>query len=233
MKYPGAYYNTMLVREDGGEGGENAFWQEDQNEPKGTSNLAFKNTRCWEEWPEKLTKLKLAVDPSQGKNDPAAYCAGGTLNGALFIKDGMLANHGSAQTIDQIVWFVKKYPEIEEIILESNLFKDILKTQLEKRLSEEKDENGNSCYRHVDNHYAGENKHIRIMKMEPDATGGKILLNPFNAAFNKNVKEYHAKVSHDDAPDCLQMLHSRLMSSASAWLEYARLQAEKIRGKTA
>lgn len=230
MKYPGAYYNTMLIREDGGEGGENAFWQEDQNEPKGTSNLAFKDIKTWDEFPEDLTKLKLAVDPSQGKSDPAAYAVGGTINGALFVKDGLLAPHGSSQTIDQIVWFIKKYSGIEEIILESNLFKDILKTQLEERLKAEKDENGNSCYRHIDNHYAGENKHIRIMKMEPDAASGKILLNPYNTGFNNNVREYHAKSAHDDAPDVLQALWSKTMSGASAYAEYARLQAEKIRG---
>ena len=200
MTFKGAYYNTMLEREES----ENSFWQEDQNEPRNSDDLKFNNVQYWSEWPDKINKLKLSVDPSEGKGDSSAYVCGGIMNGAYFIKEGKLAKHDPYAIMAEIVRFVQEYPQIDEIILESNLFKDLLKSELIKKLIE------NNCYRTVTHKHSSENKHIRIMKMEPDITGGKVFLNSINTIFNEQVKGYHERADHDDAPDALQILISKL-----------------------
>ncbi len=203
MQYKGAYYNVMLDRESLGE---DAFWKEDQNEPRSAKDKPFKALAYWDEWPEQIKKLKLAVDPSEGKGDSSAYVVGGEFNGGCFIKDGKLALHNPYQIMDEIIRFVKEYPEIDEIILESNLFKDLLKAELIKKLCEA------NCYRTVTHVKATENKEIRIMKMEPDIVGGKILFNRLNVAFNEQVKDFSIKpkCKFDDAEDALQLLWKNL-----------------------
>lgn len=203
MKYKGAYYGVMLDRESFGE---DAFQKEDQNNPQSAKGKPFKNLKYWDEWPEGIKKLKLAVDPSEGKGDSSAYIVGGELNGGCFIKDSKLALHNPYEIMDQIIWFVKEYQAIDEIILESNLFKDLLKTELIKKLCEA------DCYRMVTHIRATDNKEIRILKLEPDITGGKILFNKLNVTFNEEIKDFSIKpkCKHDDAPDSLQLLHKTL-----------------------
>ena len=203
MKYAGAYYNVMLDRESFGE---DAFWKEDQNEPRSAKDKPFKALTYWDEWPEQIKKLKLACDPSEGKGDSSAYVIGGELNGGCFIKDGKLALHNPYDIMSEIIRFIKEYPEIDEIILESNLFKDLLKSELIKKLCEA------DCYRTVTHIKATDNKETRIMKMEPDITGGKILFNKLNVSFNEQIKDFSVrpKCKHDDAPDATALLHKTL-----------------------
>jgi len=203
MKYAGAYYNVMLDRESFGE---DAFQKEDQNNPQSAKDKPFKTLTYWDEWPENIKKLKLAVDPSEGKGDSSAYVVGGELNGGCFIKDGKLALHNPYQIMDQIIALVKEYPEIDEVILESNLFKDLLKAELIKKLCEA------NCYRTVTHIKAVDNKEIRIMKLEPDITGGKMLFNKLNVSFNEQIKDFSIKpkCKHDDAPDATALLHRML-----------------------
>jgi len=196
MKYKGAYYNTMLEREES----EDSFWQEDQNEPRSSDDLKFGNIQYWEEWPDKIKKLKLAIDPSEGKGDSTGYVCGGEMNGGIFIKEGILAKHNPYQIMNEVVRFVTDYPEIDEIYLESNLFKDLLRTELIEKLGHA------DCYRMVTHKHASENKHIRIMKIEPAIVSGSVRFNSLNVQFNEQVKKYHEKVDHDDAPDSLQIL---------------------------
>jgi predicted phage terminase large subunit-like protein len=108
--------------------------------------------------------------------------------------------------MDQIITLVKEYPDIDEIILESNLFKDLLKTELIKKLCEA------NCYRTVTHIKAVDNKEIRIMKLEPDITGGKMLFNKLNVSFNEQIKDFSIKpkCKHDDAPDATALLHRTL-----------------------
>jgi len=203
MKYKGAYYAVMVDRETFGE---DAFQKEDQNNPQSAKNKPFKKLTYWDEWPEDIKKLKLAVDPSEGKGDSSAYVVGGELNGGCFVKDGKLALHNPYQIMDQIISLIKEYPTIDEIILESNLFKDLLKAELIKKLCEA------DCYRTVTHIKATDNKETRIMKLEPDITGGKILFNSLNVLFNEEVKDFSIKpkCKHDDAPDALALLHKTL-----------------------
>lgn len=200
MKYKGAYYNTMLEREES----EDAFWQEDQNEPTNSDDMKFTNIQYWDKWPDKIKALKLSIDPSEGKHDYSAYSCGGEMNGGYFIKEGKIARHDPYQIMNEVVKFVKEYPEIDEIVLESNLFKDLLKAELIKKLCEE------NCYRTVIHKHASDNKHIRIMKIEPDINGGKVFFNEINVDYNKQIKNYHQKADFDDAPDSLQLLIANL-----------------------
>ncbi len=199
MKYAGAYYNVALDREAFGE---DAFQKEDQNSPRSAKDKPFNNLTYWDEWPEQIEKLKLACDPSEGKGDSSAYVVGGELNSGCFIKDGKLALHNPYQIMDEIIRFVKEYPAIDEIVLESNLFKDLLKAELIKKMCDA------DCYRTVTHVKATENKEIRILKLEPDITGGKILFNRLNVAFNEQVKDFSIKpkCKFDDAEDALQLL---------------------------
>jgi predicted phage terminase large subunit-like protein len=203
MKYAGAYYNVMLDREAFGE---DAFWKEDQNEPRSAKDKPFKTLTYWQSWPEQIKKLKLAVDPSEGKGDSTAYVVGGEYNGGLYIKDGKLALHNPYQVMDEIVRLIKEYPDIDEVLLENNLFKGLLNSELIKKLCE------NDCYRQVPDLTAHDNKEVRILKMEPDITGGKILFNELNTTFNEQVKDFSIKpkCKHDDAPDGLQILFKKL-----------------------
>jgi predicted phage terminase large subunit-like protein len=186
--------------------GEDAFQKEDQNNPQSAKDKPFKHLQYWGEWPEKLKKLKLAIDPSEGKGDSSAYIVGGEINGGVFIKDSKLALHNPYQIMDEVVRLVKEYPDIDEIVLESNLFKDLLKDELIKKLCE------NDCYRMVTHVKAVDNKEIRIMKLEPDITGGKILFNRLNVSFNEEVKDFSIKpkCKHDDAIDATQLLWKTL-----------------------
>jgi predicted phage terminase large subunit-like protein len=203
MKYAGAYYGVMLDREAFGEA---AFQKEDQNNPQSAKDKPFINLKYWDEWPEKIKNLKLAVDPSEGKGDSSAYVVGGELNGGCFIKDGKLALHNPYQIMDEVIRFIKEYPMIDEVILESNLFKDLLKDELIKKLCEA------DCYRTVTHVRATDNKEIRIMKLEPDITGGKTLFNRLNVPFNEEVKDFSIKpkCKHDDAVDATQLLWKTL-----------------------
>jgi predicted phage terminase large subunit-like protein len=200
MIHKGAYYATMVEREES----EDSFWQEDQNEPRNTSDLKFNNIQYWKEWPEKIKALKLSIDPSEGKHDFSAYSCGGEMNGGYFIKEGKIARHDPYQIMGEVVRFIKEYPEIDEVVLESNLFKDLLKLELIKKLCE------NDCYRTVTHKHASDNKHIRIMKVEPDINGQKVFFNEYNTDYNKQVRDYHQSADYDDAPDSLQLLISNL-----------------------
>lgn len=204
VKWKGSYYNVMLEREAWGE---DAFWKEAQNEPRNSKDKKFQKLMYWDEFPE-IKTLKLSIDPSEGKGDSSAYCCGGEFNGGYFIKEGMLALHNPYQIMDETVRFIKDYPEIDEIILESNLFRDLLKDELIKKLI------ANDCYRTVTHKHQTENKHIRIMQIEPDITGEKVFFNKINVSFNEQVKDYSKTCNHDDAPDAVQMLLSKLKRPA-------------------
>ena len=205
MKYKGSYYNIMLEREAWGE---DAFWKEAQNEPRNSKDKKFQKLMYWDEWPAAIKTLKLGIDPSEGKGDSTAYACAGELNGGYFIKEGMKSLHTPYQIMDEVVRFVKDYPEIDEIILESNLFKDLLKDELVKRLVAE------GCYRTVTHKHASENKFIRIMQMEPDITGEKMFFNRINVSFNEEVKDFSKTCAFDDCADALQLTFSKLKKPA-------------------
>lgn len=200
-RYAGGYYNVMLDRECFGE---DAFWKEDQNEPRNSDDLKFKEICYWTEFPEQIKSLKLAIDPSEGKSDSSCYVVGGEYNGGFFIRDAKIAKHNPYKIMQEVVNLIKEYPSIDEVILESNLFRDLLKTELIKVMCE------NDVYRTVTCKYSNENKHIRIMKIEPDIISGKVLFNEINVQFNDQIKNYHQKMSHDDAADALQLLLAKL-----------------------
>lgn len=204
-KYPGGYYNVMLDREAFGE---DAFWKEDQSEPRNSSDMPFKTQRYWQslyDEPPKIEKLKLAIDPSEGKGlDSTSYTLGGSLNGALIVIEGQLKNHKLNAIMEHVVWFIKEYPETDEIIFEENTYKEDGTEQLRQHLVEKE------CYRKVTGFRSTDNKHNRIMQLEPDMNNGVILFNNLNTQYNNEILKYHAKAKHDDAADSLAALWKTL-----------------------
>lgn len=210
-KYPykegafnGAYYNTMLEREES----EDAFWKEDQNEPKESSDMPFKQLSFWQDvfgdCPV-LPSTKLAIDPSEGKGlDGTAYAIGGKTNGAVILKDGQLRNDKLNAIMQHVVELIKQYPEIDEVILEENTYKEDGTEQLRKYLVD------HESYRKVTGFRATDNKHNRIIQMEPDINTGSVLFNKLNVAFNNQVLKYSARADHDDAADVTHKLWKTL-----------------------
>jgi len=204
-KYPGGYYNVALDREAFGE---DAFWKEDQSEPRNSSDMPFKIQRYWQglyDAPPKIEKLKLTIDPSEGKGlDNTAYTLGGSLNGAVIVREGQLKNHKLNAIMEHTAWFIGEYPETDEIIFEENTYKEDGTEQLRQYLVEK------GCYRKVTGFRSTDNKHNRILQMEPDMNNGIILFNNLNGQYNNEVLMYHAKAKHDDAPDGLHKLWKTL-----------------------
>lgn len=202
--YPGGYYNVMLDREAFGE---DAFWKEDQSEPRSASDMPFKMLRYWQslyDSPPDI-KLKLSIDPGEGKGlDSTAYALGGYINGATLIREGQLKNHKLNAIMEHAVWFIKEYPKIDEVIFEENTYKEDGTEQLRKYLSD------HDCYRKVTGFRSTDNKHNRIIQMEPDINNGSILFNNLNVDFNNEIHKYHSKAKHDDAADATHKLWKTL-----------------------
>jgi predicted phage terminase large subunit-like protein len=200
-KYPGGYYNVMLDRVAFGE---DAFFKEDQNEPRNSSDKHFKTMRYWQDLYEelpKIEKLKLAVDPSEGKGlDSTGYALGGKINGGICIQEGQLRNDKLGAIMKHTEWFINAYPDIDEVIIEENTYKEDGTEELRKYLVEK------GVYRKVTGFRSTTNKHNRIIQMEPDINEGLILFNKLNVQFNNEILGYHAKAPHDDAADCTQAL---------------------------
>lgn len=194
------YYACMLEREES----ENAFWKEDQNEPRESADMPFKSLSFWQDvfgdCPE-LPGIKLAIDPSEGKGkDSTAYVIGGKTNGATIILDGELRNDKLNAIMQHVAELIKNNPDINEIIFEENTYKEDGTEQLRKYLAE------HELYRKVTGFRATDNKHNRIIQMEPDINNGSILFNKLNAKFNDEVLRYSASADHDDAPDVTHKL---------------------------
>jgi len=106
--------------------------------------------------------------------------------------------------MEHTAWFIGEYPETDEIIFEENTYKEDGTEQLRQYLVEK------GCYRKVTGFRSTDNKHNRILQMEPDMNNGIILFNNLNGQYNNEVLMYHAKAKHDDAPDGLHKLWKTL-----------------------
>lgn len=204
MKYKGAYYQTMLEREES----EDAFWQEDQNSPKQSGDMPFKILRFWQELYEeapKIEHLKLAIDPAEGKGqNNTGYSLGGSLSGGVCVQEGQIKDHKLNKIMEHTAWFIQTWPEIDEVIIEENTYKEDGTEQLRKYLVDK------GCYRKVTGFRSTDNKHNRILQMEPDINNGVILFNKINTQYNNEVLNYHNKADGDDAADSLQVLWKTL-----------------------
>ncbi|MFZ2783837.1 MAG: hypothetical protein WAZ36_05510 [Sediminibacterium sp.] len=204
MVYKGAFYNTMLEREES----EDSFWQEDQNEPRSGGDMPFKTLRYWQELYEeapKIEHLKLTIDPAEGKGlDNTGYTLGGSLNGGVCVRDGQLKDHKLNKIMEHTVWFIQTYPEIDEVIFEENTYKEDGTEQLRQHLVSK------GFYRKVTGFRSTDNKHNRILQMEPDINNGLILFNKLNTQYNNEILMYHNKADRDDGADSLQKLWKTL-----------------------
>lgn len=200
MKYKGAYYNVMLNRE---KWGEDAFWKEDQNEPRSAKNEVF-TLAYWEKWPDKNIPLVLAVDPSEGKGDSTAFAIGGCWRTGYLVQDGYLMKYGPEKTVEFILRLIRQYPQIYEVVVEENLFRELLKKYLRDEMIK------NKLLRQIKTVRNTKNKHARIMQIEPLVNGAQILFNRANETFNDEIERYKHGAPHDDAPDVVEILISRL-----------------------
>jgi predicted phage terminase large subunit-like protein len=204
MVYKGAFYNTMLEREES----EDSFWQEDQNQPRSSGDMPFKTIRYWQELyeePPKIEHLKLTIDPAEGKGlDNTAYTLGGSLHGGVFVRDGQLKDHKLNKIMEHTAWFIQTYPEIDEVIFEENTYKEDGTEQLRQYLVSK------GLYRKVTGFRSTDNKHNRILQMEPDINNGLVLFNKINTQYNNEVLMYHNKADRDDAADSLHKLWKTL-----------------------
>jgi predicted phage terminase large subunit-like protein len=106
--------------------------------------------------------------------------------------------------MEHTAWFITNYPEIDEIILEENTYKEDGTDQLRDYLAEKE------LYRKVTGFRSTDKKHNRIIQMEPDMNTGMILFNKLNVKYNEEVLKYSAIAKHDDAPDGLHKLWKTL-----------------------
>ena len=201
MQYKGAYYNIMLNRE---KWGEDAFWKEDQNEPRNSADRPFKALTYWNDMFEGTPKLecyKLAIDPAEGKGkDSTAYTYGGRLNKGTCVLEGQLRDHKLNDIMKHVAWFIETYPEIDEILFEENTYKEDGTDQLRKYLQERE------LYRKVTGYRSMDNKYNRILQMEPDINNGQVLFNKINVEYNNQVLSFAVKCKNDDAADSLHKL---------------------------
>lgn len=200
MEYQGAYYNVMLNRE---KWGEDAFWKEDQNEPRSSKGEIFHTMLSWSEFPKDIP-LVLAIDPSEGKGDSSAFVVGGCYKSGYIVRDGFLMPYGPEKTVEFAIALIKMYPEIYEVVVEENLFRELLRKYLKDEMIKKR------LLRHIVPVRNTKNKHARIMQLEPLVNGGSILFNSANEKYNDEVARYKFGVAHDDAPDDLEMLINRL-----------------------
>lgn len=200
LKYKGAYYNIMISRETWGE---NSFWKEDQNEPRSAGEKIFPGLTYWENYPEGMF-LKMTIDPSEGKGDTAGISIGGKFKGACYLKEGHVLRLTPTKLIEFIVEKVRMLPQISEIVIEDNLFKE-LGTDLLKQTLIRKGMN-----RKITGVRNTKNKHNRIMQIEPYITGGLVLFNRASLAYNNQVMDYQVGCKNDDAADSLEMLLCKL-----------------------
>jgi hypothetical protein len=204
-KYVGGYYNVMLDRESFGE---DAFLKEDQSEPQNSFDRPFKMQKYWQdvfgEYPKAMS-LKLTIDPCEGKGlDSTAYTCGCKHNDAVLVKEGQLRNDKLKAIMEHTAWFITNYPEIDEIILEENTYKEDGTDQLRDYLAEKE------LYRKVTGFRSTDKKHNRIIQMEPDMNTCMILFNKLNVKYNEEVLKYSSTAKHDDAPDGLHKLWKTL-----------------------
>lgn len=203
MKYKGAYYNVMLNRE---KWGEDAFWKEDQNEPRSAKNEVF-TLSYWDEWVDKNIPLVLAIDPSEGKGDSSALALGGCYKTGYLIRDGYLLKSGPEKTVAFILRLIRQYPQIYEVVVEENLFRDLMKKYLRDEMIKQR------LLRRIITIRNTKNKNGRIMQLEPLINGAQVLFNRANETFNDEIERYKFGAAHDDAPDVTEILLNRLQKN--------------------
>lgn len=203
MEYKGAYYNIMLEREAWGE---DSFWKEAQNMPRAGKDRPFAKLTYWNKIinVSDIKSHKLTIDPAEGKGqDSTGYTYGGSYNNAVIVIEGQIKDHNLNAIMNHCVWFIETYPDIDEIIIEENTYKEDGTNQLRKFLQ------GKGVYRKVTGFRSKDQKFNRILQMEPDINNGIILFNEFNMQYNNEVLSFSKTCKHDDAADSLHVLWKR------------------------
>lgn len=194
------YYYLMRKKIDDGS---HAFYAEQQNDPRSSSDYAFQKLSFWTELPTfKDMDICMFVDPSMGKakGDFSAITILGKhkQTNYKYILDGQLHKVKPNELIEMIIQLCKHYP-INLLGFESVNFQEYLADDLKKRLKEEE-----LYHVLVKNVKPRTNKHNRIMNLEPFVTRGEIQFNKDCKRYNEQIKDYSINAKNDDAPDSLQ-----------------------------
>jgi predicted phage terminase large subunit-like protein len=194
------YYFLMKKKIDDGS---HAFYAEQQNDPRSSSDYAFQKITYWRQLPEfKEMNICMFVDPSMGKTkgDFSAITILGKhkQTNYKYIIDGQLHKVKPNELIEIIIQLCKQYP-INLLGFESVNFQEYLADDLKKRLKEEE-----LYHVLVKNVKPRTNKHNRIMNLEPFVSRGEILFNEDCKRYNEQIKDYNINAKNDDAPDSLQ-----------------------------
>jgi predicted phage terminase large subunit-like protein len=195
------YYFLMKKKIDEGE---SAFWAEQQNDPRSSSDYAFQKLSYWDELPDvKEQNTVLFVDPSMGKTkgDFSALTILGKhkVTGYKYVINGQLHKVKPNELIEIIIKMCKEHDYISTIGFESVNFQEYVASDLKKRLKEEE-----MYHVIVKDVKPRTNKHNRIMNLEPFITRGELKFNKDCVQYNNQIKDYNINARNDDAPDSLQ-----------------------------
>lgn len=196
------YYYLMKQKIDNGN---HAFYAEQQNDPRSSSDYIFQKLTYHTELPEfKDMDIILGVDPSMGGkgSDFSALCIMGKhkKTGYKYVIDGQLHKVKPNELIDMIIKLCEEYPDITTIAFESISFQQFMSDDLKAKLKD-----AEMYHVIVKDIKPRTNKHNRIVNLEPFITRGEIQFNKDSKRFNTQVEDYSISAKNDDAPDVLQM----------------------------
>lgn len=233
----------LALMEELVEGGRRAFFKEKQNEPLGSDDKVFTRFHWYRETerngekgmliedtgvfvPLKLCRSYGTMDPSTGqtkakvgKQGDFAVIVAGLLDpkGRVFVHRDWTRRAPPTKQIEQIFLHHDEW-HFEKFGVETNLYRNLLLPNIldaRRKIEAERKKIIRLPFYDIQ---AIENKEKRIYSLEPKVTNGYLLFNRNLSQEFKNQFEDFPKASHDDAPDCVEMLyglvHNRYKMSA-------------------
>jgi predicted phage terminase large subunit-like protein len=215
--------------------GKRAFMKEKQNDPQGSEDATFTKFHWYREGQQTINGKLVDgfIMEESGKFIPLEECICiGALDPATgqekqkktgdysviivaykHIQTGRVFIHWESTKKDPPTVFIKKVFDayekykFEKFAIETNLFRNILLQNIILEQKERSKKTGNKIAISFYDVLNTENKHERIYRIEPKVTHGYI---SFNRALSKEFmnmfEAFPNKDSHDDAPDCTEIL---------------------------
>jgi predicted phage terminase large subunit-like protein len=205
--------------------GMRAFMKEKQNDPQGSDELVFNKFHWYREEPDglrlesnkqlvtwsELTAIA-AMDPSTGqaknknKGDWTVITSGyKDLKGRVFVHHEWTKRASPSAYIEELFNLNDRF-KYQQFAVETNLYRNLLLPNIldEKKRREAKTKQPIKVpFYDVEQ---TENKRERIYRLEPKVNHGYILFNrALGKEFMRMIEDF-PKATHDDAPDCLEIL---------------------------
>jgi len=184
--------------------GEKIFMALYQQEPIDITERLFDDPK-YEEAPETLRNIGY-LDPAFGGADSCAFCCGNAASAEkdspIYVTGGYMWRSTIDQTYDRVEALCKKH-RIETLWVESNQAQRLIIYELKKRGINAR-ENNNTV-----------NKHLRIQNFVKMPWRRLRFSHGIDPAFMKGVLCYHEGIEHDDAPDALAGLISKIRSACN------------------